>query len=196
MALSTTTSQNMPGPRHVPPQQPPVPRWARRLAHAIPAMVLPSGLWRLAVAFGFPMGLLTADGQPWTARGWAAVYVAAISLLSEAVALTAFGLIQPLGAEVPRWVPLAGPRPVRPKVVLCVATLGSVALMLIWTVGFWRVWTGHGPGSMTSATCQVVFTACYAPLNLWGPSLLVLAWAFRRRAKAGARLTDVTRVRA
>jgi hypothetical protein len=34
--------------------QRPVPPWAERLAHAIPLFALPSGLWRLAVAFGFP----------------------------------------------------------------------------------------------------------------------------------------------
>lgn len=160
---------------------PPVPRWASRLAHAVPFLALPSGLWRLAVALGFGMGQLTDDGRPWTARGWVAVYVLAISLLSEAVALTAFGLAQPLGEEIPRWVPFVGGRSVRPKVVLSAAILGAVALILVWTVGFWGTWTGHGTGNMTSTTWNVVFTACYAPLNLWGPSLLVLAWSYRRR---------------
>lgn len=160
------------------------PRWARRLAHAIPLLVLPSGLWRLAVAFGFSMGQLDADGDRWVSHGWSSVYVAVISLLSEAVALTAFGLVQPLGEEIPRWVPRLGGRAVRPKAVITAAALGSVALVLIWTVGFWPVWTGHGPGSMASGTWVAVFTACYAPLNLWGPALLVLTWSYRRRAVA------------
>ena len=63
------------------------------------------------------------------------------------------------------------------------ATAGSVALMLIWTLGFWEVWTTGSPGAMASPFWAAVFTACYAPLNLWGPALLVLTWAYRRRAK-------------
>lgn len=158
------------------------PRWATRLAHTIPLFVLPSGLWRLAAALGFPMGQLDDTGHLISLRGWTAVYVALISLLSEAAALTALGLVQPLGEEVPRWVPRLGGRSVRPQTVVVAATLGSVALMLIWTAGFWRVWTGHGPGHMTSTRWIAVFTACYAPLNLWGPSLLVLTGAYRRRS--------------
>jgi hypothetical protein len=165
----------------------PAPRWATRLAHVIPLLVLPSGLWRLAVAFGFPMGMLDGSGHVEVLRGWSAVYVAVISLLTEAVAATAFGLVQPLGEEVPRWVPYVGGRAVRPRSVVIAATAGSVALMLIWTAGFWTVWTTGRPGPMASSFWAGVFTGCYAPLNLWGPVLLVLTWSFRRRAAASAR---------
>lgn len=85
------------------------------------------------------MGMLNSSGILDVVRGWPAIYVAVISLLSEAVALTAVGLVQPLGEEVPRWSPFFGRRAVRPKAVIVVATMGSVALMLIWTVGFWKV---------------------------------------------------------
>ena len=168
-------------PAFEPLAQRPAPRWARRLAHIIPLLVLPSGLWRWAVAFGFPMGMLNSSGDLAVMRGWPAVYVAVISLLTEAVALTAFGLVRPLGEEVPRWLPFFGGRAVRPKGVIVVATVGSVALMLIWTVGFWSVWTTGQPGPMASPFWAAVFTVCYAPLNLWGPALLALTWAYRRR---------------
>lgn len=184
--MTTLTTIPAQDPTRVHRAQPPVPRWATRLAHAIPLLALPSGLWRLAVAFGFPMGQLDDAGHLSALRGWSSVYVAVISLLTEAVALTAFGLVQPSGEEVPRWVPLFGGRAVRPRAVIIVATLGSVALMLIWTVGFWPVWTGHQPGNMASTSWKAVFTACYAPLNLWGPSLLALTWAYRRRAAGAA----------
>ncbi|TDW22047.1 hypothetical protein EV650_0879 [Kribbella kalugense] len=164
-------------------EQRPVPRWAKRLAHVIPLLVLPSGLWRWAVAFGFPMGMVNSAGELELVRGWPAVYVAFISLLSEAVALTAFGLVRPLGEEVPRWLPFFGGRTVRPKAVIVAATAGSVALMLIWTVGFWEVWTTGRPGPMGSSFWAAVFTACYAPLNLWGPALLTLTWAYWRRSQ-------------
>jgi hypothetical protein len=65
-----------------PPAQAPVPPWAERLAHVIPLLVLPSGLWRLGVAFGFPMGMLNDAGELVGQRGWTAVYIAAISILS------------------------------------------------------------------------------------------------------------------
>jgi hypothetical protein len=162
--------------------QRPVPRWAKRLAHVIPLLVLPSALWRWAVAFGFPMGMVNSSGHLDVLRGWPAVYVAVISLLSEAVALTAFGLVQPLGEEVPRWSPFFGGRAVRPKAVVVAATVGSVALFLIWTVGFWQVWTSGQPSPMASPFWATLFTICYAPLNLWGPALLTLTWAYHRRA--------------
>lgn len=43
-----------------------VPRWADRLAHLIPLMTLPSGLWRLGLAFGSSMGALDDNGRPCT----------------------------------------------------------------------------------------------------------------------------------
>jgi hypothetical protein len=98
----------------VEPQRP-APRWAKDLAHVIPLLVLPSGIWRLAVAFGFPMGMLTAAGELDVMRGWPAVYVAVVSVLTEVVALTAFGLVRPIGEEVPRWLPFFGGRAVRPR---------------------------------------------------------------------------------
>jgi hypothetical protein len=53
--------------------------------------------------------------------------------------------------------------------------------MLIWTVGFWDVWTGDQASRMASPLWAAVFTLCYAPLNLWGPALLALTWAYHRR---------------
>lgn len=159
----------------------PVPRWAELLAHIIPLLTLPSGIWRLAVAFGFSMGMLNDAGQPEYLRGWAAVYVATISVLSEAIALTAFGLVRPWGEVAPRWLPLIGNRPVHPLAAVIPATVGSIALILIWTVGFWDVWSGQAADTMADPLWATVFAICYAPLNLWGPLLLVLTWAYHRR---------------
>jgi hypothetical protein len=160
---------------------PPAAAWAGRLAHAIPFLVLPSGLWRFAVAFGFSMGQLDNAGNPSVLRGWPAVYVAAVSLLSEAVALTALGLVRPWGETAPAWWPIIGGRRIRPRAAVVPAVLGSLALMLIWTVGFWDVWTGAQASRMASPLWADVFAICYAPLNLWGPALLVLTWAYGRR---------------
>jgi hypothetical protein len=167
-----------------PPAPLPVPPWAERLAHSIPLLVLPSSLWRLAVAFGFPMGMLDDAGQLASVRGWSAVYIAAISLLSEGLALTAFGLVRPWGEVAPPWLPFIGGRRVRPKAAIIPASLGSVALMLIWTCGFWDVWTGDQASRMASPLWAAVFAGCYAPLNLWGPALLMLTWAYHGRTAA------------
>jgi hypothetical protein len=178
------------------PEPRPAPRWARRLAHIVPLLVLPSGLWRWAVALGFPMGMVNSSGHLAVMRGWPAVYVAVISVVTEAVALTAFGLVRPPGEEFPRWLPYFGGRAVRPTGVIVAATVGSVALMLIWTVGFWHVWTHGRPGPMASPFWAAVFTTCYAPLNLWGPALLALTWAYRRRSRSVTHPRDAPRSRA
>jgi hypothetical protein len=159
----------------------PVPPWAERLAHAVPLFVLPSGLWRLAVAFGFPMGMLDDAGNLAAVRGWPAVYVAVITLVAEGVALTAFGLVRPWGEVAPAWLPFVGGRPVRPRAAIIPATVGSLALVSIWTVGFWDVWTGAQAHRMASPFWAAVFALCYAPLNLWGPALFALTWAYHRR---------------
>lgn len=186
------TTATTPGTLDPPREQPgraSAPRWATRLAHVIPFLVLPSGLWRLAATFGFSVGQLDNAGHPAVMRGWAAVYIAIVSLFAETTALTAFGLVQPIGHEIPRWSPLFAGRSVRPRVVVAVGTIGSIALMLIWTVGFWPAWVGANQGFATSHD-QAVFTACYAPLNLWGPALLVLTWAYRRRARRAETESD------
>src|SRR5262245_63160873 len=115
----------------------PVRPWTEYLAHAIPFFVLPSGLWRLAVAFGFSMGMLNDAGEPSVLRGWPAVYVVVITLFSEAVALTAFGLVRPWGEVAPAWLPFIGGRPVGRMAAVIPDPVGLLVLLLVCTVGFW-----------------------------------------------------------
>ena len=63
------------------------------------------------------------------------------------------------------------------------AVLGSVSLMLIWTYGFRDVFFSFdGIGiTFSNDAWAALMLACYAPLNLWGPLLLVLTWAYYRR---------------
>jgi hypothetical protein len=79
------------------------------------------------------------------------------------------------------------------EAVIALASLGSVALMLIWTRGFWDVWTGDQASRMTSPFWAAVFAGCYAPLNLWGPALLMLTWAYHRRTAVQTDRADVSR---
>lgn len=165
----------------------PVPRWAEWLAHAIPFMVLPSGLWRLGLVAGSSMGMLDDAGQPAMLHGTGEhVYIVCLTLFSEAVALTAFGMVRRWGEVVPSWIPLIGGRRVAPYAAIVPATLGSVALIGIWTFGFRDVFSGHFlPFSSDAAAALMI--SCYAPLNLWGPALLVLTWAYYRRRVSGVR---------
>jgi hypothetical protein len=163
------------------PTERPVPRWAYRLAHVIPFLTLPSGLWRLGLVAGSSMGMLDDAGRPAHLHGLGEhVYVVFLSLFSEAVALTAFGMVKRWGEVVPRWIPWLGGRRVAPYAAIIPATLGSLALIGIWTYGFRDAFSGHFLPFANDAAAALMIT-CYAPLNLWGPALLVLTWAYYRR---------------
>jgi hypothetical protein len=168
----------------------PVPRWAYLLAHAIPLMTLPSGLWRFGLVGGSSMGILV-DGQPAYLVGVGEkAYVVFLSLFSEAVALIAFGLVKRWGEVAPRWIPFIGGRRVNPYAAIVPATLGGLGLIAIWTFGFRDAFTDHFI-PFSSTAWKTLMIACYAPLQLWGPALLVLTWAhYRRRVTAPAALAS------
>ncbi|NIK60800.1 hypothetical protein [Kribbella shirazensis] len=159
----------------------PVPRWAYLLAHAIPFLALPSGLWRLGLVFGSSMGLLDDAGRPAYLIGFGEkLYVVCLSIVSELVALTAVGLVSRWGEVAPRWIPFIGGRRVHPYAAIVPAVLGSLGLIAIWTYGFRDAFTDHFI-PFSSTEWKVLMIACYLPLNLWGPALLVVTWAYYRR---------------
>ncbi|MET9275128.1 hypothetical protein [Kribbella sp. NPDC003557] len=165
----------------------PVPRWAYRLAHAIPFLTLPSGLWRLGLVFGSSMGMLDDAGRPAHLIGFGQkLYVVSLTIFSELVALTALGLVSRWGEVAPRWIPVIGGRRVAPYAAIVPAVLGALSLIAIWTYGFRDVFSKEFiPFSSTPWAALMI--ACYAPLQLWGPSLLVVTWAYyRRRVSAPA----------
>ena len=163
-----------------------VPRWANRVAHVIPLLTLPSGLWRLGLAFGSSMGAVDDYGRPIYAHGWEVPYVVALSIFSELVALTAFGLVRPWGEVVPRWIPWLGGRRVAPYAAIIPATLGSLALIAIWDYYAFRdVFTGTPILNFANDGWAALMLTCYVPLILWGPLLLVLTWGYSRRRVSG-----------
>jgi hypothetical protein len=163
-----------------------VPRWANLMAHAIPLLTLPSGLWRIGIAMGFSMGTFDDDGQPFRVGSWEAVYIVGISVFAELVALTAFGLVRGWGEVFPRWIPFLGGRHVPPLAAVIPAVIGSSMLIFIWTYGFRDLFFSFDglPIEFANGGWAALMIACYAPLNLWGPFLLVLTWAYYRRRKA------------
>ncbi|WP_405057526.1 hypothetical protein OG474_32990 [Kribbella sp. NBC_01505] len=159
----------------------PVPRWAYRLAHAIPFVVLPSSLWRIGLVFGSSMGMLDATGQPTYVTGFGAkLYVLGLSLFLEALALLSLGLVQPWGERVPRWIPLIGGRRVTPYAAVIPATLGSLALIAMWTFTMHNLYT-EGALYFTSTFWQYLMVGSYSLLHLWGPALLLVTWSYHRR---------------
>ncbi|MFC9693220.1 hypothetical protein ACFTSF_32020 [Kribbella sp. NPDC056951] len=159
----------------------PVPRWAYRLAHAIPFFVLPSSLWRLGLVFGSSMGMLDANGQPAYAEGFGLkVYIVGLSLVSEALALTSLGLVQGWGEVVPRWIPWIGGRRVAPYAAIVPATLGGLSLIAIWSYGMRDAYSGAF-FYFTNTFWQYLMVGSYSLLHLWGPALLAVTWAYHRR---------------
>lgn len=158
----------------------PVPRWAEIVAHLIPLVVLPSGLWRLALAFGLPIGALAYGAAPQIGPG-TQIYIVGLSLLSESVALLSFGLVRPWGEIFPRWLPLLGGRPVRRWFATTVASTGAAALTGLWTFAFVNYFDGDNGISFTSPLWHTVFLACYLPVTLWVPLLAALIVAYHRR---------------
>jgi hypothetical protein len=171
------------------------PRWAVRSAHLITLLVLPSGLWRVGVAVGLPMGISAAagvDAASGLVRGWGVAAILGLTALTEVVALLALGLVRPWGETVPGWVPFVGGRRVPPVLATVVAAAGAVALTIIWTfatVNFFAltVFGTAGEGfAFVNGWWEALLVACYLPLLLWGPLLLAVTWAyFRRRTRPG-----------
>lgn len=181
---------------------PGVPRWARIAALAIPLLVLPSGLWRIAaftlhlpiIGDGLLEGDVNGDLPAWFALE---VYVVLLSIFSEAVAFTAIGLIARWGEVFPRWVPgLRGRRvPITAAVIPAVA--GAAVLTLLWTTAVVNllVFDQTVQGRPAPENVPVHFddwkgvlgVVAYLPLVAWGPLLAAVTFAYyRRRTRSGA----------
>ncbi|MFF0555654.1 hypothetical protein [Streptomyces sp. NPDC004266] len=157
---------------------PGVPRWAAVAAHAVPPAVLPSGLWRLALAAGLPVTLDAADG---TTGPGETVYVVSLSVVSELLAFLTLGLVRPWGEVFPRWMPFLGGRPVNPAAAAGAALAGAAGLCAIAAWGAYAAYAGLGPDIPTSPAQEALLLACYAPLVAWPPLLAAVAVAYRRR---------------
>lgn len=150
-------------------------RWPRRLAHAVPLLVLPSAVWRIAFVAGLPVAGIPVGG------GLEHVYVIALVLVSEGAALLTLGLVQPWGEVVPRWIPLLGGRAVRPMAAFLPAVTGAAALVVVWGWVFWGMATTDFFEHFDSTAQRLLVTSCYLPLLAWGPLLAAVAIAYRRR---------------
>lgn len=171
------------------PATAPAPRWAVRVAHVIPLLVLPSSLWRLGLVFGISAGVTPEGYDELMSHAIAIPYLIFLSLLSEGLALLALGLVRPWGVVPPRRLPVLGGRRMRPWAVALTAGTGSVALMCLWTPTLWAWWSsGADPGTRAmTETGHTVIGLLYVPLAAWGPLLALLTVSYFRRHRGPRR---------
>lgn len=174
-------------PAAVPLLAPP-PHWAVVVAHVVPLLTVPSGVWRVALGVGIPVGLSGELGRQTQVPGWMTLYLVGLSAFAEALALLTLGLVEPWGQLLPGWVPLLGGRRVPTWFAAGLAGLGAVAVTVL-TVRVALDW-GDGAGSSgdpdePQGVAAVVLTLCYVPLLAWGPLLLLVTADFARRACRG-----------
>ena len=165
----------------------PPPRWAELAAHAVVLSTVPSGLWRVALGLGVPVGFSGGLADQFAGPSWTLTpYVIALSLVAEGLALLTLGLVRPWGERLPGWVPRLGGRRVPTGAAATAALLGAVAVTAI-TVGSALSWSGPdnmGDPDSPQGAAGLVMTACYAPLLAWGPLLAAVAVAYARRRAA------------
>jgi hypothetical protein len=174
----------------------PVPRWVNVVAHVVPLTTLPSGLYRLAIGLGVPVGFSGELAEVYRAPGWFITpYVVGLSLLSEGLALLTLGLVKPWGEVVPRWVPGLGGRAIPTAVAAATAGLGAVAVtwIMFTSVLRWGIFAGSDP-DVPHGIARLVMDASYAPLLAWGPLLAIVtvAYVVRRRGQPAARTRPVS----
>lgn len=157
---------------------PDVPRWAAVAAHAVPFVVLPSGLWRLGLAFGLPV----AADSPYSDPGPGLFsYMVGLTLLSEALALLTLGLVRGWGEVFPRWLPLLGGRPVATGAATGAALAGAAGLLAAGGWSTYAMTMGMGDGLAFSVAQETLFLGCYLPLAAWPVLLAAVAVAYHRR---------------
>lgn len=172
-----------------------VPKIIRALAVLIALLPVPSTLWRLFHIVGFNLGLLgppllERSGGPSFAFG--VLYLLFLCAFTCGAAYLAIGLVARWGEVFPSWVPVLGGSNVPRTLAFLIAVSGAIAVIsitgpLVFNVLQVVIDPAHAVlGRFSSGPWRWLFVACYAPLALWGPLLLVVAVHYHRRR----RLTD------
>lgn len=165
----------------------PAPRWAVLAAYAVPLCLLPSGIWRLAIA-------------PTVPAGW---YLALLSGLELGAGLLTLGLVHRWGEVLPGWVPWLGGRRIPTLPVVVAGSLGAAAVIVLCVFGVLnRLFDLTTPTTLEDAERLSSFDVptsadisgspgwvawLYLPTLAWGPLLAAVVWAYYRRRATGTR---------
>ncbi|MFJ6612758.1 hypothetical protein ACIQPT_21055 [Streptomyces sp. NPDC091289] len=170
-----------------PAAAPHVPRYIRLAAHAAALTLVPSGLWRIAIAFGWDSGFTEESLGPENFPGTGSFYLIGLSLLAEALGLLTLGLVHRWGEELPYWVPVLGGRSIPVMAAVIPASLGAVLVTFITVTGAftWNDADNMGAAESPDGFHNWLMTACYLPLLAWGPLLAVVTAAYYRRRRPG-----------
>lgn len=174
-----------------------VPRWIVLAAYAASLTTLPSGVWRIALGFGAPIGPpITGSGDingdlPAWFPLW--LYVIVLSIVAEALAFLTIGLISHWGEVFPRWIPFLRGRTVPTAFAVVTAGLGAIAVTLItFLMAPWNNEFTGPDGAVVHLTGWrlALFAGSYGPLLAWGPLLAIVTVAYYlRRTRRPAALT-------
>ncbi|MFE7561367.1 hypothetical protein [Kitasatospora sp. NPDC057500] len=160
------------------------PRWAELAARATVWTTVPSGLWRLALGLGVPVGFSGEMAAVFEGNtpGWGTAHLVALSGLAELLAFLTLGLVRPWGEVVPRWLPFIGGRAVRPLAAIVPAALGSAVLILLATTSLLGGWAHElSSPDAPQGLAGVIMTLCYLPMVAWGPLVAAVTVAYARR---------------
>lgn len=154
-------------------------RWAVWAAWAVPIGLLPSSLWRAAVALD--------PGHTAAERA----YMLVLSCLTVGLGCLTVGLVRPWGEVFPRWLPGAGGRTVPARTVTVIARTGGVLLVLITLYGVLNSifgFVGEGPRVIEQERefekPDARVSWLYLPAASWGLLLLAVTVDYARRTGA------------
>ncbi|MFC9793845.1 hypothetical protein ACFVJI_14485 [Streptomyces sp. NPDC127584] len=167
---------------------PPPPRWAVRAAHVAAWSTVPSGVWRVALVLGVPVGVMGREeflaSFPHHSFLMGLGYVLLLCAVAEGASYLTLGLVRPWGDVMPRWIPLLGGRPVDPRIAVLAASLGAFTVTFLWWVLFFGGLLASESPDPGFSGGEALFLAAYAPLLLWGPLLAAVTWSYHRRHEA------------
>jgi hypothetical protein len=156
-------------------------RWAAAIAVAVPVLY---ALTRWAWALGIPLGV-TGEFLREQARETPDIWLAGAALATLAVggATLTLGLVQRWGEVFPRWIPVLGGKPVRPRTAIIPASLVAVLVTSAGLDHYRAAILGYFPEGSTGENWGTVAPGYLWPL--WGVALGAATFAYylRRRGQ-------------
>lgn len=120
-------------------------------------------------------------------------YVLTLDLLQVGAGLLTLGLVRAWGERWPSWIPGLGGRPIPPRLVMVVASVGdalvlaiTATLLIMFGLRLVGLVEGTTPLEGTTGWGFWLWLAMYLPWLAWGPALTVAIVGFWRRHRSPA----------